>query len=223
MVDSEGRTLQFKVVLVGDSNSGKTALVKRLCNDEFSKHSKPTVGLDFYVKRLTLPGDVSVSLEVWDVGGTAIGSKMITNYIFGAQAVCLVYDVTNFHSFQNLETWLAAVKRAFAGSQLPLITLIGTKVDQIHLRTVKGEKHKEFATEHELTGFTVSSRSGDQVEASFVRIAADLAGITISKPDLEVAAKIVKVEVEGDPTVKTSNSIAQKERKHNYSVSCSVM
>ena len=31
-----------------------------------------------------------------DIGGQTIGSKMVSNYIYGAQAVLLVYDITNF-------------------------------------------------------------------------------------------------------------------------------
>ena len=35
----------------------------------------------------------------------SIGSKMITNYISGADAVLLCYDITNYESFANLEDW----------------------------------------------------------------------------------------------------------------------
>lgn len=34
--------------------------------------------------------------QLWDIGGQTIGGKMIRNYIFGAQAVLLVYDITNY-------------------------------------------------------------------------------------------------------------------------------
>jgi len=39
---------------------------------------------------------VHVALQLWDIGGQTIGSKMVSNYIYGAQAVILVYDITNF-------------------------------------------------------------------------------------------------------------------------------
>ena len=47
-----------------------------------------------------LPGDVQVALQIWDIGGQTIGGKMIGNYIYGAQAVLLCYDITNYQSFQ---------------------------------------------------------------------------------------------------------------------------
>ncbi len=37
-------------------------------------------------------GNVQVALQIWDIGGQTIGSKMIGKYIFGAQAVMLAYD-----------------------------------------------------------------------------------------------------------------------------------
>ena len=46
---------------------------------------------------------VHVAMQIWDIGGQSIGSKMIKNYIYGAQAVLLCYDVTSYTSFQNLE------------------------------------------------------------------------------------------------------------------------
>lgn len=57
----------------------------------------------------------------------SIGSKMITNYIAGADAVLLCYDVTNYESFANLEDWYRLVLRTFQGKVLPYIALIGNK------------------------------------------------------------------------------------------------
>jgi Ras-related protein Rab-28 len=52
---------------------------------------------------------------------------MITNYIAGADAVLLCYDVTNYESFANLEDWYRLVLRTFQGKVLPYIALIGNK------------------------------------------------------------------------------------------------
>ena len=43
-----------------------------------------TIGLDFMLKRLDLPGNTHVALQIWDIGGQSIGSKMLGNYIFGS-------------------------------------------------------------------------------------------------------------------------------------------
>jgi len=59
----------------------------RLCEDHFAKSYKQTIGVDFFVKRLELPGKVNVALQVWDIGGQSIFSKMINTYVYEANAV----------------------------------------------------------------------------------------------------------------------------------------
>ena len=45
--------------------------------------------------RSTFRSQVQVAIQLWDIGGQSIGGKMITNYIYGADAVILCYDITN--------------------------------------------------------------------------------------------------------------------------------
>ena len=68
-----------------------------------------------------------VALQIWDIGGQSIGSKMITNYISGAHAILLCYDITNFESFANLEDWYGLVTRTFAGVKRPYLAIVGNK------------------------------------------------------------------------------------------------
>eukprot|EP00933_Yihiella_yeosuensis_P043414 TRINITY_DN3819_c2_g1_i1.p1 TRINITY_DN3819_c2_g1~~TRINITY_DN3819_c2_g1_i1.p1 ORF type:complete len:235 (+),score=38.07 TRINITY_DN3819_c2_g1_i1:126-830(+) len=194
--EEEPEYLQFKVILLGDGAVGKTSLATRFCEDHFAKHYKQTIGLDFFVKRVVLPGDVHVCMQIWDIGGQSIGGKMVSNYIHGSHAVVLVYDITNYQSFQHLEDWYLLVQRTFQNKgPLPYVALMGNKHDLSHIRAVKIDKHNQFADENDLYSYFVSARTGDQVQPSFYRIAADLAGVTLSKPELEVAQKPTKAEL----------------------------
>lgn len=53
----------LKVLLLGDSSVGKTALVNRFVNEEFVKTYKATVGADFFNKDIFLDGRM-VALRV---------------------------------------------------------------------------------------------------------------------------------------------------------------
>lgn len=66
-------------------------------------------------------------MQMWDIGGQSISSKMIKNYICGAHAILLCYDITNYDSFANLEDWYRIVRQTFATSTLPFIGLIANK------------------------------------------------------------------------------------------------
>ena len=104
---------QFKVILLGDGAVGKTSIASRFVSSNFQNQYKQTIGLDFFLKSVVLPGDVNVTLQLWDIGGQSIGGKMIHNYIAGAHAVVLCYDISNYSSFENLEDWYRLVKKAF--------------------------------------------------------------------------------------------------------------
>ena len=52
---------------------------------------------------------------------------MVINYIAGADAVLLCYDITNYESFANLEDWYRLVLQTFKGRDLPYIALLGNK------------------------------------------------------------------------------------------------
>ncbi|TMW60272.1 hypothetical protein Poli38472_000314 [Pythium oligandrum] len=199
--------LQYKVIILGDGAVGKTSIAMRHTEDNFSNTYKQTIGLDFFLKRLLLPGDAQVTLQIWDIGGQSIGGKMLKNYIFGAQAVLLVYDITNYESFQNLEDWYRLVRRTFDDDKMPYVGLVGNKTDLNHIRAVKAAKHKQFSEENDLKSFFVSAKTGDQVNATFRQIASELAGIVVSKAELEVETPVLKAQIvnhqQNDPDVKS--------------------
>ncbi|OXB62138.1 hypothetical protein ASZ78_007841, partial [Callipepla squamata] len=126
--EEESPDRQLKLVLLGDGTAGKTSLAMRFAQETFGKQYKQTIGLDFYLKRIILPGNLNVTLQVWDVGGQTIGGKMLDKYIYGAQGILLVYDITNCQSFENLEDWYNVVKKVTEESEIqPLVALVGNK------------------------------------------------------------------------------------------------
>uniref|UniRef100_A0A9J8CJD2 Ras-related protein Rab-28 n=1 Tax=Cyprinus carpio carpio TaxID=630221 RepID=A0A9J8CJD2_CYPCA len=198
MSDSEEeiQERQLKIVLLGDGASGKTSLAIRFAQEAFGKQYKQTIGLDFFLKRITLPGNLNVTLQVWDIGGQTIGGKMLDKYIYGAQGVLLVYDITNSQSFENLEDWLNMVRKSNeeSGTQ-PAISLIGNKIDLEHVRTVKMEKHQRFCQENGLISQFVSAKTGDSVFLCFQRLAAEIVGVKLNKAEMEQSQHIVKAEL----------------------------
>uniref|UniRef100_M3XN22 Ras-related protein Rab-7a n=1 Tax=Mustela putorius furo TaxID=9669 RepID=M3XN22_MUSPF len=128
--EEESQDRQLKIVVLGDGTSGKTSLATCFAQETFGKQYKQTIGLDFFLRRITLPGNLNVTLQVWDIGGQTIGGKMLDKYIYGAQGILLVYDITNYQSFENLEDWYSVVKKVSEESETqPLVALVGNKRD----------------------------------------------------------------------------------------------
>uniref|UniRef100_A0A2I3TTK4 RAB28, member RAS onco family n=2 Tax=Pan TaxID=9596 RepID=A0A2I3TTK4_PANTR len=83
--EEESQDRQLKIVVLGDGASGKTSLTTCFAQETFGKQYKQTIGLDFFLRRITLPGNLNVTLQIWDIGGQTIGGKMLDKYIYGAQ------------------------------------------------------------------------------------------------------------------------------------------
>eukprot|EP00771_Trimastix_marina_P000601 gnl/Trimastix_PCT/1618.p1 GENE.gnl/Trimastix_PCT/1618~~gnl/Trimastix_PCT/1618.p1 ORF type:complete len:230 (+),score=71.06 gnl/Trimastix_PCT/1618:199-888(+) len=197
--DDEPEQLQYKIILLGDGAVGKTSIALRFTEDTFGKQYKQTIGLDFFIKHLQLPRNVNVALQIWDIGGQTIGGKMIGNYIYGAHAVLLCYDITSLRSFQSLDDWLQLVIRTFGPQAMPYLALVGNKTDLSHLRTVRLERHQNFAARNGMHAFFMSAKTGDNVSATLHRIAAELAGVPVTKPELEMAGPGIRAEIVNHP------------------------
>uniref|UniRef100_A0A2K5R074 Uncharacterized protein n=1 Tax=Cebus imitator TaxID=2715852 RepID=A0A2K5R074_CEBIM len=77
--EEESQDWQLKIVIA----SGKTSLATGFAQETFGKQYKQTIGLNFLLRRITLPGNLIVTLQIWDIGGQTIGGKMLEKYIYG--------------------------------------------------------------------------------------------------------------------------------------------
>nr|KAF6502186.1 RAB28, member RAS oncogene family [Molossus molossus] len=188
--EEESQDRQLKIVVLGDGTSGKTSLATCFAQETFGKQYKQTIGLDFFLRRITLPGNLNVTLQICDIGGQTIGGKMLDKYIHGAQGILLVYDITNYQSFENLEDWYTVVKKVSEESETqPLIALVGNKIDLEHMRTVKPEKHLRFCQENGFSSHFVSAKTGDS------KVAAEILGIKLNKAEIEQSQRVVKADI----------------------------
>ena len=216
---------QFKVIVVGDGAVGKTSLINRFCQEGFAKSYKQTIGVDFFNKKVVLPGNVNVTLQIWDIGGQQIGGKMLGKYVYGSAAILFVYDVTNPDSHKNLEDWLDFIKKEFRNTlKRPYLAVVGNKIDLPHLRQVKPDKHKLFAEENQLYPYVCSAKSGEKIGGLFFKLAAELAGVQVSKMDIEGSEMLQVAQVVDHETAPISPSQAPRgPPPEEESSGCSVM
>ena len=69
----------FKVIIIGDSNVGKSNLMRRYLNQEFSKETKATIGVEFGSKHLEIEG-YAVKIQIWDTAGNERYKSIATTY-----------------------------------------------------------------------------------------------------------------------------------------------
>lgn len=158
----------FKVVIFGDSCSGKTTLRKRFMTNTFIPDSRRTIGVDFETKILEIDS-LEVKLMMWDFAGEEKFRFIFPQYVYGAMGGILMYDITNYSSFSHIQEWLAILKES--NQNFPLI-LLGGKSDLDDLREIPWKLGMTAAESMSMTEFVeCSSKTGENVNETFVTLA----------------------------------------------------
>ncbi len=155
----------FKIIIVGDGAVGKTSICTHITTQEFFSDYRLTVGCDFFIKRIMV-NNISVTLQIFDVGGQDHFAKLRAAFAGGAKGILLAYDVTRRDSFYNLEEWLNSVIEEL-DPRAPKI-LLGTKSDLKSEAEIWDEdisKMKEKITVDAY--FDTSSLTGEGVTEAF--------------------------------------------------------
>ncbi|KAH7725521.1 small GTP binding protein RAB28 [Aphelenchoides avenae] len=194
--DNEESEKTLKIVLLGDGTSGKTSLCTRFAQRNFSRKYAQTVGVDFFSRRITLPPDLTVLLQIWDVGGQSIAAEMLSKYVYGAHAILFVYDVTNVATFDSLPDWITTVKKITKQVEKPIhMAVVGNKTDMEHRRVVRIDKHSKFVEQYAMGSHYVSAKTGDTVDLMYRSVAAEVLGVQLSKTDMEWDMRVIEAPV----------------------------
>jgi len=161
---------QFRLIVVGDSTVGKSSLLRYFCDGKFADDSDPTVGVDFYARIVEIKPSVRVKLQIWDTAGQERFRSITRSYYRNSVGALLLYDTTNYDSFEHVNDWLQEAKKQIEPHQSVFI-LVGTKQDKEHLREVPVEQAQQFADYHNLLFLETSSKTGFNVEKTFIQLA----------------------------------------------------
>ena len=155
----------FKIVIFGDSQTGKTTLTHRFLTNLFKEGIQMTLGVDFKHKTVEM-NDVKIKLQIWDFAGEERFRFLFPSYIRGANGAIFMYDITNYGSLAHVEEWFEIVEKEI-GYDLPLI-FVGGKADLMHLKEVSTRKAMEIANSKNADGFIeCSSKTGENVHKIF--------------------------------------------------------
>lgn len=155
----------FKVILGGDANVGKTSLIQRYCTGKFDTGRSMTIGIDFHVYQVRIE-DAAVRLMVWDLGGQERFAPARRGFYRGTQAVGLIFDTSNRHSFYNLMRWWREVREHLR--HVPFV-LLANKTDLP--RQVSHEETSALAEAWGIPYFESSCATGDGVAEFFYALA----------------------------------------------------
>ena len=168
----------FKVLLLGNSNVGKSSLFLRFVDDIWNDTFVPTIGVDFKIKTLEID-EKKIKMQIWDTAGQERFKNIISSYYRGAHGILLIFDVTDKESFKNLSNWLIEIEKN--GNKNVLKLLIGNKTDLEDKRVISYNQGKEFADTYGLKYIETSAKKNMNVKEAFETLGRELMSMNIDK------------------------------------------
>jgi small GTP-binding protein len=84
----------IKIIIVGDSGTGKTSLVNRYIYNKFAKTYSITIGSQFSYK-IYKKDDVIYRVQFWDIAGQDKNAKLTKTFAKGSHGCVVMCDATN--------------------------------------------------------------------------------------------------------------------------------
>ena len=154
-----------KVIFVGDSAVGKTAIINQYIYGSACSEHQPTVGIDFFAKMIK-NGNQSVRMQIWDTAGQEKFHSLIPSYVRNSTVAVFVYDITSRASFDNLDKWHKMVTDLAD----PALIVVGNKSDLESERAVSADDGRKFAEEHKAQFIETSARTKANVNELFTLV-----------------------------------------------------
>ena len=100
----------MSIIIIGDSQVGKTSILKQFDKRVFSKEALSTIGVDFikttYPNPAPKDGSNYWDVKVWDTAGQERFRSLTYQMYRQADGIIIVYDKTKQDTFQGIRQWL---------------------------------------------------------------------------------------------------------------------
>ena len=163
----------FKLLVIGDSQVGKTELLLKFCGETLQKGEKPvtTIGVDFKVTQLNIEGQ-RVKIQLWDTCGQERFHSLTTAFFRGAMGIFFVYDMTQRTTFDSIKNWIENATNHCQDYCVKF--LLANRCEFSYRRHVSKEEGEQLAEECSARYFEVSSRHGTKTMSALWEIANDI-------------------------------------------------
>jgi len=157
----------FKLLMIGDPGVGKSSLLLRYADNEFTDNFISTIGVDYKEKSVTVNGQ-RVTIQIWDTAGQERFRTITSSYYRGAHGMILTFDLTQPATFRSCSKWLQEVER-YAEEDVVVI-LAGNKSD-LSTRAVDQNEIDDLRFKHDFEYIETSAKKGEGVGQIFQRLA----------------------------------------------------
>ncbi|RKP17904.1 P-loop containing nucleoside triphosphate hydrolase protein [Rozella allomycis CSF55] len=140
-------TQRLRILSLGDPMVGKSSLIKRYCEENFSPEYHPTIGIDYGVKDFSID---EFKADFFDTAGDDVYLEIRNEFYENINAFIIVFDLTSKKSFENVNKWMSELKRYNQTSHIKALGfLFGNKLDLG--RAISKTVIEQFASESNLS------------------------------------------------------------------------
>lgn len=153
---------ELKIIVVGNSGTGKTSFVNKWTKDTFTDKYKATIVSEFSHKVFDYKGK-TYKIQLWDLAGQDQNTCITKIFSKDSHGCIVLSDVQNKASLEECVKWKGSVDdstKFIDGDYLPSV-LVRNKIDLLEGDLDDEEQVKQFAEENKfLNVFKTSAKMG---------------------------------------------------------------
>ena len=128
--DNQTYNKSIKILLLGESKTGKTSFIRRLCFNDFNEEFSPTNIIeynDYFIKM----NDYILRMQIWDIPGKEENNLIIKNHSQSTDYAIYFYSVDDKQSFNKICDWYNSLHNKNSNNEISNINsiLLGNKKD----------------------------------------------------------------------------------------------
>jgi small GTP-binding protein len=164
-----------KICLIGDFGVGKTSLISRFVDRQFSDQYLSTVGVKISRKMVDVESDGTqtvLQLLIWDIEGSTKFKSIAPSYLQGAKGAIVVADVTRPETLEHLSEH---VERFSNLNPQGVFVIALNKADLIDAGDLEALiKQSQNHQPNVLSVYPTSAKTGNNVDQVFQTLARNL-------------------------------------------------
>ena len=146
---------EIKVILIGETGTGKTCLINTCVGLAFNEDNLSTVASTYSTKKYKI-NDQEYTVNLWDTAGQEQYRSLNKIFIKHSKIVILVYSIVVKKSFIELEYWYNTIKEILGDEAI--MGVVGNKKDLYLDEEVSEEEGKKFAQSKNMSFQLVSAK-----------------------------------------------------------------
>ena len=168
--DDQRKKLSIKLLLIGDSEVGKTSLLLKYTEHIFPEEHIATIGVE-YKDKYIIKDNYNIRLQIWDTAGQERFHSITKNIYRNTNGVIFIYDITKKETFDNIKNWIFDLQSASADIKG---IILGNKNDLTDKREVNMTDLQELGEKYKMPYMETSAKNNVNVNEGFELIVNEL-------------------------------------------------